>query len=429
MPIEHLATGCQQPGFWDGMGLWREWGINFIPRVGDAMCHAMGGRSPGGFPDWLIFAVLGLAGGLVIINVAVIGIAYVILLERKLLGRFQHRVGPNRVGIFGLLQPLADGIKLMTKEDITPRVADKLVFAMAPLAFAAPVLLMFALIPWAPHAVMADLDVGILAVVAITGAAEIGVFMGGWSSNNKFSLFGAMRVVALVVSYEIPLVLAIVGVVLLAGSLNLSTIVEGQRFVPNLLWQPLGFLVFLVAVSAELNRAPFDLLEADSELVSGFHTEYSGMKWGVIQIGEYAAIMGFSAIIATLFLSGWKGPEPMPGYLWVALKTGMIISAFIWVRATIPRLRVDQIMDLGWKFLLPLALLNIFVTAGEVLAYPDGLPVWLIPVNFGVALIAVVGAARLLGFRGPRREVVMSGAPPVQATPAPPRAQPVTRGS
>lgn len=414
MPVEHLATGCQPLGFWDGMGLWEQWGINFFPRLGDTMCRAMGGATPGGVPDWLIFAILGLAGAFAVVNVAMLGVPYVILLERKLLGRFQHRVGPNRVGFFGLLQPMADGIKLMTKEDITPRVADKLVFSLAPLVFVVPVLLMFAPLPWAPHAVLADLDVGILYIVAVTSAAEIGVFMGGWSSNNKFSLFGAMRVVALVVSYEIPLVLAIVGVVMLTGSLNLAAIVEGQRFVPNLLWQPLGFIVFMIAVSAHLNRAPFDLLEADSELVSGFHTEYSGMKWGVIQIGEYAAIIGFSGIIATLFLSGWKGPAPMPGYLWFVLKIGMIISGFIWVRATIPRLRVDQIMNLGWKFLLPLALINIFVTAGEILAYPDGLPVWLIPVNFAFAAIVIAVAARLLGIQGQPRRVVP--APPVFET-------------
>jgi NADH-quinone oxidoreductase subunit H len=235
-------------------------------------------------------------------------------------------------------------------------------------------------------------------VDATASAAEVAVFMAGWASNNKFALFGAMRAVALLVSYEIPLILAAVGVVLLTGSMSLSEIAEGQRFVPNILWQPLGFIIFIIAVSAELNRTPFDLLEADSEIVAGFHTEYSGMKWGLIQLGEYAAIIGFSGIIATLFLSGWKGPFFLPGYAWFVLKMLFIISAFIWVRATIPRLRVDQIMTFGWKFLLPLAIVNTFVTAAEVIAYPDGLPEWLIAVNFGAAAFAIAGAARLAGF-------------------------------
>ncbi len=406
---ETLATGCQQPGFFDGMNMWEEWVLNFFPRVGDSMCRAMGGHSLGGFPDWLIFVVLGLAGSLIIVNVAALGVPYVVWLERRLLGRFQQRMGPNRVGVFGLLQPIADALKLMTKEDVTPREADKAVFALAPLVFVVPIVLMFAVIPWAQHAVLADLDVGILYIVAITTAAEIGVFAAGWASNNKYSLFGAMRSVALLVSYEFPLILSIGSVALLAGTLSLSGIVEAQEYVPNLLFLPLTFIIFMVAVSAELNRAPFDLLEAESELVTGFHTEYSGMKWALVQLGEYAAIIGFSAVIATLFLSGYKGPNFLPGYIWILLKMGAIIGLFIWVRATIPRLRVDQIMGLGWKFLLPLALVQIFVTAGEVLAFPDGLPEWLIPVNLGIAVIAVVGAARLLRFQGETRQVLVPG--------------------
>ena len=429
MPVERLAAACQEPGFWDGMNPWREWVINFFPRMGDSMCRAMGGASSGGFPDWLIFLVMGLAGSLIVVNIAALGVPYVVWLERRLLGRFQNRIGPNRVGIFGLLQPIADAVKLMTKEDITPTRADRLVHALAPLAFAIPVILMFAPLPWAQHAVLADLDVGILYVVAVTTAAEIGIFMAGWSSNNKYSLFGAMRAVALLVSYEVPLVLAIVGVVLLAGSLNLAAIVENQRFVPNMLFQPLGFLIFMIAVSAELNRAPFDLLEADSELVGGFHTEYSGMKWALIQLGEYAAIIGFSGIIATLFMSGWKGPFFFPGYLWLMLKIGFIISFFIWIRATIPRLRIDQIMGFGWKFLLPLALVNIFVTAAEVLAYPDGLPEWLIPVNLAIAIIAIVATVRLFGFQGQTRQVLVPGRPVITPEGQPTAVQVIARGS
>lgn len=411
MEALHMAAGCAPPGWFEGQNLWREWVLNFFPRIADSMCRAMGGASPEGFPDWVIFLIMGLAGGLIVVNIAALGVPFAVLLERKLLGRFQNRIGPNRVGPFGLLQPIADAVKLMTKEDITPRAADKLVFTLAPLAFAIPVILMFAPLPWAARTSLANLKVGILYVVAITTAAEAGVFMAGWASNNKYSLFGAMRAVAMLVSYEIPLVLSIVGIAMLAGSLNLEAIVEHQRYVPNLLWQPLGFVIFLIAVSAELNRAPFDLLEADSELVSGFHTEYSGMKWAMVQLGEYAAIIGFSGIIATLFLGGWKGPIIIPGYLWFLTKMVTIISAFIWVRATLPRLRVDQIMGFGWKFLLPLAILNLMVTAVEVVAFPAALPYWLIPLNILIAVAAIVTGAKLAGFEGRTRRVV----PPVPA--------------
>jgi NADH-quinone oxidoreductase subunit H len=410
MEPSQLATGCQPPGFFDGMNMWEEWVLNFFPRFGDTLCRSMGGASSGGFPDWAIFLILGIAGALIVVNIAALGVPYVVLLERKLLGRFHNRIGPNRVGIFGLAQPLADALKLMTKEDVTPSAADKLMHALAPLVFAIPVVLMFAPIPWADHTVMADLDIGILYIVAVTTAAEVGVFMAGWASNNKYSLFGAMRAVGMLVTYEVPLVLSIAAVALLAGTLNLSEIVRNQEYVPNLLFQPLGFLIFMIAISAELNRAPFDLLEADSELISGFHTEYSGMKWALIQLGEYAAIIGFSAIISTLFLSGWKGPIFLPGYIWIFAKMGFIISGFIWIRATLPRLRVDQIMAFGWKFLLPLAFLNLFVTAAEVIAFPEGLPEWLIPVNMGVAFAAVIGSAKLMKFKAETRQLTFSSA-------------------
>lgn len=414
--MQHLATGCKPDGFWTEMSLWEEWGINFLPRMGDGICRVMGGATDGGWPDELIFIVLGVIGSLILVNFAAVGVPYVVLVERKLLGRFTQRPGPNRVGVFGVLQPIADAIKLMTKEDTTPRAADKLLFGLAPLAFAAMIIAMFAVIPFAPlGAVLADIDVGILFVIGVTTSAEIAVFMGGWSSNNKYSLFGAMRAVALLVSYEIPLVLSIMGVVILTGSLNLTEIVEQQRFVPNLAWMPLGFMIFAIAVSAELNRAPFDLLEAESEIVAGFHTEYSGMKWAVVQLAEYASIIGFAAITATLFLSGFKGPEPIPPYLWLMAKMGLVITVFIWVRATIPRLRVDQIMGFGWKFLLPLSIINLFVIGAEVVAFRDrtDLPYWLVPVNIVIAVGSVMLMTRLLGFQGRTRQVLQAPSPPV----------------
>ncbi len=427
MAAQGLATGCQDPALWAGMNTWEEWGQNFLPRVGDALCRAMGGHEPGGFPDWAILLIMGLLGGFVVINVATVSVPYIVLLERKLLGRFQHRIGPNRVGPFGLLQPIADAVKLMAKEDTTPRAADRPVFTLAPLAFAAPVLLIFAVIPWAQHAVLADLDIGIFYVLAIGSSAEVAVFMAGWASNNKFALFGAMRAVALLVSYEIPLILAAVGVVALAGTMSLSELVEGQRYIPNLLWQPLGFLIFVVAVSAELSRAPFDLLEADSEIVAGFHTEYSGMKWGLIQLGEYGAFIAFSAIVSSLYLSGWKGPFFLPGFVWLGLKMLLVITVFIWVRATVPRLRIDQIMAFGWKFLLPLSLINIFVTGAEVVAYLDGLPEWLIAVNFGVAAVSIAGLAKLAGLGA--RTPVLEPAPAAMAPVMVQGVRPVARGS
>lgn len=403
-----MAVGCQPIGFFQDMNLWEEWAVHVFPRVNDSICRAMGGAALGGFPDWAIFAVLAVLGSIIIVTIAALGVPFIVWMERRILGRLQHRWGPNRVGKFGLLQPVADAIKLLTKEDVTPRAADVVVFSLAPIAFSASVIAIFAVIPWAPNTVLADLDVGILYVVAISTAGEMGVFMAGWASNNRYSLFGAMRSVAMLISYEVPLVLSIGAIAMLAGTLRLMGIVEAQGWVPYILFQPLGFLIFVTAISAELNRPPFDLMEAESELVTGFHTEYSGMKWTVVQLGEYAGIIGLSFIIATLFLGGWQGPI-LPGYVWLTAKAMGVIAVFVWVRATIPRLRVDQIMGIGWKFLLPLAMLNLLVTAAQVLAFPAGLPLWLIPVNFAIAGGAIVLGARLLRFRGGTRQVIRPG--------------------
>ena len=400
-----MPPGCAPPAFFDGMNLWEEWVVNFLPRFGDSLCRGM---SAIGFPEWLMFAAMGLLAGLVVVTIAALSVPFIVLFERRLLGRLQHRWGPNRVGKFGLLQPIADALKLMVKEDITPRAADVWVFNLAPLAFAAPVIGVFAVIPWAPGAAVADLDVGALYAVAISTVGELGVFMAGWASDNRFSLFGAMRSVAMLITYEFPLVLSVAAVALIAGSLNLSKIVDAQQTLPLIAFQPLGFLLLVTAISAELNRPPFDLMEAESELVTGFHTEYSGMKWAVVQMGEYAGMIAFSLVIATLLLGGWQGPL-LPGYLWVALKAMAVISVFVWVRATLPRLRVDQVMALGWKFLLPAAALNLFLTGAQVLAYPDGLPSWLIPVNCLIALAVIFLGARLLRFRGETRQVIHPG--------------------
>ena len=308
-----------------------------------------------------------------IITFILLMVMFFIWYERRFISRFQIRVGPNRAGPFGLLQPVADVVKILTKEDIVPARGDKIVFWLAPIVALAPVFMMFAVIPFQGGALLADLNIGILYIVAISSVASIGVFMAGWGSNNKYSLIGAMRDVAQLVSYEIPLVLSIVGVVLVAGSLSLTEIVEAQT-VPFILLQPLGFLIFFIGSLAEINRTPFDLVEADSEIVAGYNIEYSGMKWATFFLMEYAEALTSSAIITTLFLGGWKGPL-LPPFLWFIIKVVTVFSVIVWVRATIPRFRIDQVMAFAWKFLLPLALINLLLTSMQVVFWPEA-PIW-----------------------------------------------------
>jgi NADH-quinone oxidoreductase subunit H len=312
-----------------------------------------------------------------------------IYIERRAMGRMQSRLGPNRVGPFGLLQPVADAVKVLLKENIVPDAADKIIHWLAPVIAFAPILLIFAVIPFANGALLADLNVGILFVVAVSSVATVGVFMAGWGSSNKYSLLGAMRNVAAVVSYEIPLALSVVSTVLMAGTLSMNGIVVAQE-IPYIILQPLGFLIFFIAGCAEINRSPFDLMEADSEIVAGFHTEYSGMKFAMFYLVEYAEAIAISAIITTLFLSGWKGPF-LPPWLWFIIKVVIVFFVMVWTRTTFPRIRIDQLMSMAWKFLLPLALINLFITAIEVLVWEDSLSWVIIIINF-----AVTGALILL---------------------------------
>ncbi len=338
---------------------------------------------PGGFWwHWLFFTV-------VIIGFVLSMVMGVIYIERRGMGRMQSRLGPNRTGPFGLLQPVADAVKVLLKENIVPSAADKLVHWLAPVIAFAPVLVIFAVIPFENGALLADLNIGILYVVAISSVSTVGVFMAGWGSSNKYSLLGAMRNVAAIVSYEIPLVLAIVGVVLIAGSLSLNQIVVAQS-IPFILLQPLGFLLFFAAGCAEINRSPFDLMEADSEIVAGFHTEYSGMKFAMFYLVEYAEAVAIAAIITTLFLGGWKGPL-LPPWLWFVVKVVLVFCTMVWTRTTLPRIRIDQLMAFAWKFLFPMALLNLFITALQVLAgWPTQLIWAMIMVNFAVTAIMVL---------------------------------------
>lgn len=345
---------------------------------------------------------------------AVIIIAFVlsfvigfIWLERRAMARMQARLGPNRVGPFGLLQPIADAIKVLIKEDIIPSRADKLVYWLAPIIAFTPVMMLFAVIPFSNGAVLSDLNVGVLYFVAVSSISSVGVFMAGWGSNNKYTLIGAMRDVASVVSYEIPIVISLVGVVLLAGSMSLNQIVQAQN-IPYILMQPLGFVVFFLAGSAEINRAPFDLLEADSEIVAGFHTEYSGMKFALFYLVEYAEALALSAIISTLFLAGWKGPL-LPPWLWFLTKVIAVFFVIIWVRTTVPRVRIDQLMSFAWKFLLPLALINLVITALEVLFWQGFTPWVSVVVNIAITVVLILAWSRMLKVGGGRVEIVTGG--------------------
>jgi NADH-quinone oxidoreductase subunit H len=330
---------------------------------------------------WLLYTAI-------ILIFVIIMVMVFIYLERRILGRMQARLGPNRTGPFGILQPVADAVKVLLKEDIIPDKADKLVYWLAPVVAFFPVLLVFAVIPFQNGALLTDLNIGFLFVMAVTSISTIGVFMAGWSSSNKYSLLGAMRNVASLVSYEIPLLLSAVGVIIVTGSLSMQDIVAAQD-IPFILLQPLGFLLFFIGGCAEINRSPFDLLEADSELVAGHHTEYSGMKFAMFYLVEYAEALALSAIITTVFLSGWRGPL-LPPWLWFVLKVVIVFIFMIWTRATFPRVRIDQLMALAWKFLFPLSLINLLLTGIEVLIIKGSYTWVMVPINLAIMAILVL---------------------------------------
>ncbi|HKB53752.1 MAG TPA: NADH-quinone oxidoreductase subunit NuoH [Ramlibacter sp.] len=293
--------------------------------------------------------------------------ALLIWVERRLLGLWQDRLGPNRVGPFGVLQTVADMIKIFTKEDWVPPFADGTVFVLAPAVVVVVTLLAFAVIPMAPGIGVVDLNVGLLFILAMSSLAVYGVVLGGWASNDKYSLLGALRGAAQMLSYEVFMGLSLMGVVMLAGSFDLRRIVEAQQHLWFVVPQFIGFITFAVAGIAETRRLPFDLPEAEAELVAGFHTEYSGLKFGLFFVGEYVGVVLVSALIATLFFGGWLGPW-LPPLAWFALKTSFFVAFFILLRASLPRPRYDRLMAFGWKAMLPLALANLLVTGAIVLA-------------------------------------------------------------
>jgi len=307
----------------------------------------------------------------VLFSVVMLFVAYLTLVERKVLGYLQVRLGPNRVGPFGLLQPIADGIKLFFKEDIIPLQADKPLYVMAPMICFIAAISMLAVIPFGDRVylfgreiklVIADVDIGLLYIFALGTLGEYGVVLGGWSSGNKYGVLGALRAAAQMISYEVALGLTVIGAVILAGSLRLTDIVEAQRNVWFIVYQPFAFILYIVAGLAEVNRTPFDMPESESELACGYNIEYSSMKFALFFMAEYAHIVVVAAVAATLFLGGWMGPF-LPGPVWFFIKTFAIIFFFIWERGTFPRFRYDHIMQLGWKVLFPLALLNVVITA------------------------------------------------------------------
>jgi NADH-quinone oxidoreductase subunit H len=325
--------------------------------------------------EWVIKSAILLLFG-------VTGFAYLTYYERRALARIQVRIGPNRAGPFGLLQPVADGLKLIFKEEFVPERADKIIFFAAPVVTVLPALIIWAVIPWGStltlfgreiNLYLVDLNVGVLYLLAVTSIAVYGIVLAGWSSNNKYALLGGLRSSAQMISYEIALGLAFIGPILLAGSMSLVDIVEGQRNVWFVIYQPLGAAIFLIATLAEVNRAPFDMPEAEQELTAGYHVEYSGMKFALFFMAEYIKMIAVSAMAATLFFGGYRIPfVDLPAYLEplvLFVKIVVLLFGMIWVRATLPRFRYDRLMAFGWKVLLPLALLNVFVTAVGIVIF------------------------------------------------------------
>jgi NADH-quinone oxidoreductase subunit H len=313
----------------------------------------------------------------VIYSVVLTAAAYLVFAERKILAWIQDRKGPNRVGPYGLLQPLADLIKMLTKEDVRPAKADKWLYLLAPAMASIPAIMTFAVIPFgAPITLfgrtvplqVTDLNIGLLFFMALSSIAVYGVALGGWASNSKYALLGSIRGLAQLISYELSMGLSLVPIVMLAKSFRLSEIVNAQAHVPFILYQPLAFVIFFVSIVAECKRIPFDLPEAEGELVAGFHTEYSGMRFGLFFVGEYINIIVLGGLATTFFLGGWHGPW-LPPPVWFAVKVLAFAFLFIWTRGTLPRLRYDQLMHLGWKVLTPLALINILATGWWLMIY------------------------------------------------------------
>lgn len=320
--------------------------------------------------DWITYTLAGISISFIVINTMVLSTAFYVWFERRMIARFQVRRGPNRHGPFGLLQSFADVIKSIMKENTMPKEADGPVFTIAPIVLLAPTLLIMSVIPFGENSFLGSLNIGILFIVGVTSVNSIAIFMAGWGSRNKYAILGSMRGAAMLISYEIPMALGITSVLLIAGSLAMTEIVKSQE-IWFIVVMPLGFFVFMVASIAEMSRTPFDQIEAESELGSGYNTEYSGIKFAILFLAEFMAPLITAAIVTTLFLGGTQGFDFLPGQIWFILKSFTVIVILLWFRATWPRLRVDQIMSFAWKGLFGLGVFNIFLIAIEYFIFTD----------------------------------------------------------
>lgn len=360
-----------------------------------------------GAPDWVSYVVSTLLGSVGILLWAILSVLAFIWIERRVVALMQNRKGPNRVGPAGLLQPVADALKLLMKEAITTTGSDRILFWAAPIIIFVPTLAIFAIFPWGENMVLADLNVGVLFLLAIAGINTPAVFLAGWSSNNKYALIGAMRTIGMLISYEIIQVLALLAPVLFVGSMRMADIVSWQEDnVWIILIQPLGLLAYIIAGAVEMNRSPADNAEAESEIVAGYHTEYGGIKFGFFYQGEYLAGFAIAAVIVTLYMGGWTlfGLEKwIPGWIIFLGKMYAVFFIYIWSRGTLPRLRIDQLMGFAWKFLLPLTIVNVLIVGAEVLIWRENelsageaLPA-IAFINLVLGLVLFAGWARFLG--------------------------------
>jgi NADH-quinone oxidoreductase subunit H len=366
-----------------------------------------------GAPDWVPYVVASLIGVVSILLWTILSVLAFIWIERRVVGLMQNRIGPNRVGPTGLLQPVADAIKLLLKEAITTTNADRWLFWIAPIAIFIPTLVVFAVIPFGEQMVLADLNVGVLFLIAIASINTMAVFMAGWSSNNKYALLGSMRTIAMLISYEIIQVLALLGAVLFTGSMQLGVIVGWQvDHVWLIALQPIAVVAYIISGAVEMNRSPMDIAEAESEIVAGYHTEYGGIKFGFFYQAEYLAGFAITAVIVTLYLGGYTlfGLEEwIPGWLIFLGKLYTFFFIFIWFRGTLPRLRIDQLMAFAWKYLLPIVLMNVVLVGGEMTLWQEAdlssnvaIPLFVV-INLAYAVLAVVGWAYLLGHTSSER--------------------------
>lgn len=372
--------------------------------------HWLVGHAPAGLRS-ILSALISVVAILVTFGLL---FALTTILERKGLGRIQNRYGPNRVGPYGVLQPIADAVKSLTKEDVVPQAADTAVHFLAPVVLVLAAFSVYAVLPVGRNMVLANLDAGVLFFFAVGSVMELSVFMAGWSSRNKYSLLGAMRAISQMISYEVPLILSSLTAIMAAGSLSTVAIVDKQAgytgiwphwfvFTP---WGFAGFALFMIAATAESNRSPFDLPEGESEIIAGYYIEYSGFKFALFFLGEYLGMFAISGLGITLFLGGWAAPLSflawVPSYLWFFSKLLALIAVFIWVRGTLPRLRMDQLMNFAWKFMLPMALLNL-VTAGVWHFLPQGVLRWLVCVLMVVVPYVLLGRGLMQGWKLEKR--------------------------